>query len=65
MQKGGLFCSLVLLNKVSKEHSYPFLTDSIIEVSGADVKLALDARRLCVFLSEAPPRKVVMGCPSR
>lgn len=37
------FCSFVfLLNDVTKEHSCPSLSDSVMEVSGTDVKLALD-----------------------
>lgn len=65
MQKGGpVCCFLLLLNKVSKKHSYPFLTESVLEVSGADANLALDAICLCVLLSEALLGEPVMGRPS-
>lgn len=54
-------CPFVLLNEVSKEHSCPSLSDRVMEVSGADGKWALDARCLCVLLSESPKREKVKG----
>lgn len=55
-------CSFVpFLSKVSKEHSCPFLTDNLMEVSGAAVELALDAKSLFVFLSEVPQVEQVLG----
>lgn len=55
-------CSFVpLLGKVREGHSCPFLSDSVIEVSGVSVKLAFDARCLFMFLSVASQREQVIG----
>lgn len=43
------------------EHSCPFLSDNLMEVSGAAVELALDAKGLFVFLSEVPRVEQVLG----
>lgn len=65
MQKGGPCLLFFLpLNNVSKKYSYPFLTDSVLEVSGADANLDLDARCLCVLLSEALLGELVVRRPS-
>lgn len=61
----SVYSFVLVLNEVSKEHSCPSLSDSIMEVSGADVKLALDARCLFVLLSESPKREKVIGSPFR
>lgn len=50
-----------LLGKVSEGYSCPFLSDSVMEVSGAHGKLALDARCLFMFLSEVPQGEQGMG----
>lgn len=43
-----------LLGKVSEGHFCPFLSDSVMEVSGAHGKSTLHARYLFMFISEVP-----------
>lgn len=56
----GMFL-VPLLSKVSKEHSCPFASDSVMEEPGGSCEIGFGCHMSLMFLSEAPQGGQVMG----